>query len=41
MKTHLEQEGCRTRVTVVPPGFETGAVQSDRKRIPAKVLLIT
>ncbi|EHD0435653.1 putative hexosyltransferase CapU, partial [Shigella flexneri] len=39
MKTHLEQEGCRTRVTVVPPGFDFQKLYVDsRNSLPTNVL---
>ncbi|HFX7264342.1 TPA: putative hexosyltransferase CapU [Escherichia coli] len=39
MKTHLEQEGCRTRVTVVPPGFDFQELYVDsRNSLPPSVL---
>ncbi|EMB8957439.1 putative hexosyltransferase CapU, partial [Escherichia coli] len=39
MKTHLEQEGCRTRVTVVPPGFDFQKLYVDsRNSLPPNVL---
>ncbi|MEB7742489.1 glycosyltransferase family 4 protein [Escherichia coli] len=39
MKAHLIQEGCRTRVTVVPPGFDFQQLYADSQTsLPPKVL---